>query len=89
MAAFASMSVLGLKPKLGPSSGGTEITILGTGFVDTGRQQAKFICREHELLRPLEYDSFSDSFYCHSPNFEETGIRQWPQECRLEVSLDG
>ncbi len=86
---FAPMRTTGIKPRLGPSSGGTEITILGVGFVDTGRQSARFtLPNDHQIIQPLEYDSFSSSFYCKTPSVERH-LKVYPYACLVEVTLDG
>lgn len=39
---FAPIRVISMQPKSGPSSGGTIISLLGTGFTDTGNQKVRF-----------------------------------------------
>lgn len=34
---FASMRIISMKPNLGPSTGGSIMSLIGTGFCDTGR----------------------------------------------------
>lgn len=43
---FCPLSPLYFKPGLVPSSGKTEITFFGNGFVETGRQCVRFLIGE-------------------------------------------
>lgn len=77
-----------MKPNYGPSTGRTFVTLIGTGFCDTGRQSARFRFGAVSIEVGCEYDQQTDSFRCTTPNFEEH-IDKYPIECTVEVTLDG
>ncbi|CAK72743.1 unnamed protein product (macronuclear) [Paramecium tetraurelia] len=85
---FASLRTISMKPNHGPSTGGTIISLIGTGFCDTGRQSARFKLGDQYTEVGCEYDSLTDSFRCTTPNFEEH-LDKYPVECVVEVTLDG
>lgn len=47
---FAPMRLSSVRPCCGPSSGKTMITLIGTGFKDTGEQVVRFTCGDQQIL---------------------------------------
>lgn len=45
-----------MRPNLGPSSGGTIISLIGTGFCNTSRQSARFKLGNSVMEVGCEYD---------------------------------
>ena len=39
-----------MRPNCGPSNGGTLVSLIGTGFADTGKQACKFIIGNQEFI---------------------------------------
>lgn len=83
-----------MQPNYGPSVGGTLISLIGTGFADTSKQSIRFIYGEKSQYVQevgLLYDPQTESFSCQTPKFDEQSETpiQWPQLCKLEVTLDG
>ena len=85
---FAPVRTLSFNPRIGPSKGTTEITFFGTGFSETGFQKVKFQCQQQEIILDADFDPASGTYFCKSPNFEET-ISQFPCTANVWVSLDG
>jgi hypothetical protein len=85
------MRTLSIRPNYGPSCGGTLITLIGTGFCDTGRQSVRFTFGKNCVQEVAGiYDEMTDSFSCTTPRFEEIEeLVQWPLDCKVEVTLDG
>lgn len=87
---FCPLSLLFFKPGLVPSSGGTELTFFGNGFVDTGRQAVRIRVEEDEVEVPLAFDEKTGTFYCRAPAFEKVNkLLGYPLECGMELTLDG
>ena len=91
---FAPLRVSSVRPFCGPSQGGTMISLIGTGFKDTGVQSIRFKFANHTALVAATYDPSSNCFHAHTPNFEvyKTADQlplSWPQICKIELSLDG
>jgi hypothetical protein len=53
------MRIMSVRPNYGPSCGGTLISLLGTGFADTGRQSLRFCFGTQKKLIDvaLNYDA--------------------------------
>ena len=85
------MRTISVRPNNGPSSGGTLISLLGTGFADTSKQSMRFVFASKMVEVGLNYDSSTESFNCLTPNFNEHSDDEikWPINCLLEVTLDG
>ena len=47
------------------------ISLIGTGYKDTGRQIVKFSFAGHETNVEARYDDGSDCFHAVTPNFEQ------------------
>ena len=86
-----AMRTISVQPNYGPSIGGTLISLIGTGFADSGKQSLKFRFANKEIEIGLNYDHQTESFNCMTPNFEDLAEDnvQWPILCTLEVTLDG
>jgi len=82
---------LSIRPYCGPSSGGTLVSLIGTGLTDTGKQSVRFTFGKYKTEVGCAYDQISDSFYCTTPKFEDVSedIIYWPMESTVEVTLDG
>eukprot|EP00825_Cyclidium_porcatum_P046805 TRINITY_DN745_c0_g1_i2.p1 TRINITY_DN745_c0_g1~~TRINITY_DN745_c0_g1_i2.p1 ORF type:complete len:1060 (+),score=235.51 TRINITY_DN745_c0_g1_i2:76-3255(+) len=93
-AVFSPLRILSVQPNYGPSIGGTLISLIGTGFADTSKQSIRFIYGDKSQYVQevgLLYDPQTESFSCQTPKFDEEAevSIQWPQLCKLEVTLDG
>lgn len=91
---FASMRVVSVRPQNGPSTGGTLISLIGTGFTDTGRQSVKFVFGENLqfcMEVSCSFDPATDCFYCNTPSFEDASEEnlKWPLKAQLLLTLDG
>lgn len=69
LAFFAPARTLSFNPILGPSKGETELTLSGTGFVETGSQKVKFTLGDKEIVVDCEFDAASLTYFCKTPNF--------------------
>jgi hypothetical protein len=88
---FAPIRVISMQPRSGPSSGGTLISLLGTGFCDTGRQKVRFVFGKHRAEVECSFNATSEGLYCTSPKFDdfEDAEELWPLEVSVSLSLDG
>ncbi|EGR29393.1 rcc1 family hect domain protein, putative [Ichthyophthirius multifiliis] len=88
---FAPMRIMSVRPNYGPSCGGTLISLLGTGFTETGKQGLRFQFKNYKIEIALNYDHQTESFYCQTPKFDDISeeVIQWPLISQLEVTLDG
>ena len=82
---------MSVRPNYGPATGGTIISLLGTGFADTSKQSLKFNFGGRSFEIGLVYDNTTQSFNGITPNFVEAIEEniQWPVLADLEVTLDG
>lgn len=82
---------MSIRPYNGPSSGGTLVSLIGTGLTDTGKQSVRFIFGKYMAEVGCSYEHTSDSFYCTTPNFDDItdDIIYWPLEAKVEITLDG
>ena len=82
---------MSIKPHCGPSSGGTLVTIIGTGFSDTSKQSVRFTLKKYSMEVGCTYDQNNEAFFCKTPNFDNQieEVIDWPQECKVEVTMDG
>ena len=71
---------MSVRPNYSPSSGGTLISLLGSGFSETSSQSIRFVFGGHQLEVGLQYDQSTESFYCNTPVFEDASdeIIEWP-----------
>ena len=88
---FAVMRTLSIRPNYGPSSGGTIVTLLGTGFADTSRQSVRFTVNKQIFEVSCFFDPLTETFTFTTPDFEEQIEEEikWPINCKIEVTLDG
>jgi len=88
---FAPIRVISMQPKCGPSSGGTMLSLLGTGFADTGRQKVKFCFKHYELEVDCTYNATSEGLHCITPKFNDLDgeAEEWPIEAEVYIALDG
>jgi hypothetical protein len=86
---FCPLSPLFFKPSLVPSSGKTEITFFGNGFVASGSQSVRFTLEDERVEVDLEYDDKTSTFFCKTPVFEKINKKlSYPSLCKIEISLD-
>lgn len=89
MILFCPFSPLYFKPALVPSSGKTEITFFGNGFVNSGSQSVRFTLEGDQIETDLEYDEKTNTFFCRAPIFEKVSKKySYPLSCKVEISLD-
>ena len=69
MILFCPFSPLYFKPGLVPSSGNTQLTFFGNGFVNSGSQVVRFTLEEDQIEAALEYDEKTNTFFCKTPVF--------------------
>lgn len=85
------LRAISIRPFNGPSSGGTLVSLVGTGLTDTGKQSMRFTFGKYKAEVGCSYDQTSDSYYCTTPNFDNVTEETiyWPQEAKVEITLDG
>ena len=86
---FCPLSPSYFKPALVPSTGKTQITFFGNGFVHTGEETVRFTLEEDKVEIPIEFDDKTNTFYCQTPVFEKINKKYgYPLSCKVEISLD-
>lgn len=77
----------------GPASGGTTITIVGTGFVNSHKLRVRFSYGDLSQETACVYDPTNKSIVAKTPRFEEEGETHpslnWPCKCVISVTMDG
>ena len=66
---FAPVRAYNIEPRCGPSKGGTNIKITGTGFTDSDKLRARFIYGQQSSEVPCHFDSSDGSLVCRTPIF--------------------
>jgi len=88
---FAPIRVISIQPKSGPSSGGTMLSLLGTGFTDTGLQKIRFSYKGHQKEVSCTYNAASEGLHLVTPKFDDLDLEEemWPLEAEVYLALDG
>ena len=88
---FAPVRIISMQPKSGPASGGTMISLLGTGFTETGLQRIRFCYKNFVKEVECSYNAASDGLHCITPQFNDidTDEEVWPIEAEVYLALDG
>ena len=90
--------VYSISPKCGPASGGTIMSILGTGFRDTEHMKVHFTYgdqKNHVKEVPCDFDPKLKCLTCTTPKFEDTSEGDqheeinFPQIVKVAITLDG
>ena len=79
-------AIYDIKPKLGPLTGKTRITITGDGFVDSGNITVKFSVPGAKGIPPEVQGNYVSptELFCDTPNFESFGAKK--AEVRLSIN---
>jgi len=89
---YAPVRAYNIEPKCGPSKGGTNIKITGTGFADSDKLRARFVFGQQSTEVTCQFDSTDGSLVCKTPVFspadEETHLKL-PCDCQISITLDG
>ncbi len=82
---------MSIRPHCGPSQGGTMLSLIGTGFIETGKQSVRFSFGKYKLEVGCSYDATTECFHCVTPKFDDAGEENilWPMHCDVELTLDG
>ncbi len=90
---YAPIRVFSISPKCGPAHGGTILSIIGTGFVNSDRLKVRFTYGDLSQEVPCQFDPKMMSLFCKTPKFEEFEEAhpslKLPCECILSVTMDG
>jgi len=88
---FAPIRVISLLPRAGPSSGGTMVSLLGTGFTETGRQRVRFKFGKYQTEVDCQFNAASECLHCITPKFDDFDDTEnlWPLEVEVSLTLDG
>jgi hypothetical protein len=68
---YAPIRVYAVEPRCGPSSGGTIIKIIGTGFVNSDKLRVRFSYGDLSQEVSCQYNPKDKSLLCRTPKFEE------------------
>lgn len=67
---YAPIRVFSISPKCGPVEGGTLLSIIGTGFINSNNLKVRFtygtLSEEVDCL----FDNSTRSLYCKTPKFD-------------------
>lgn len=77
-------SISEIVPRMGQLSGGTEVTIKGIGFKETGGINIRFTCGKNWIEIPGEYKSETE-ITAITKSFEEIG----PKEAEVRLQMEG
>ncbi len=69
--AFAPIWVYSISPNCGPSTGGTLLSIIGTGFLNSDWLKVRFQYGELIQEIPCSFDDHERSILCRTPRFDE------------------
>lgn len=69
---YAPIRVFGIEPKCGPSKGGTQVKITGTGFLDSDKMRVRFSAGQHSQEVDCSYQK-DGSLIATTPVFEIEG----------------
>lgn len=90
---YAPIRVYNVYPKCGPSKGGTQIHIVGTGFTDSEKLAVRFTYGDHSREVMAFYNQEARTIMCRTPPFEEFQNEhpslQLPCDCFVSVTTDG
>lgn len=90
---FAPIRVISMLPKSGPSSGGTILSLLGTGFTETDKMMVKFVYGDGKFQRTAtcKFNQTSEAINCITPRFDDLDETEniWPQEIEVQLTFDG
>lgn len=68
---YAPVRVFSISPKCGPAHGGTLLSIIGTGFVQSEKLKVRFTYGNLNQEVPCTYDNKTKTLYCKTPKFLE------------------
>lgn len=68
---YAPIRVYSISPNCGPVHGGTFLSIIGTGFVNSDRLKVRFTYGNLNQEADCTFDTSTKTLYCKTPKFEE------------------
>lgn len=68
---YAPIRVYSISPSCGPVSGGTLLSIIGTGFVQSEKMRVRFSYGEVSQESHCTFDPDTKTLYCKTPRFDE------------------
>lgn len=71
LVAYAPVRVYSISPNCGPAYGGTLLSIIGTGFLESDRLKIRFSYGDISQEVPCTFDSKEKTLYCKTPKFDE------------------
>ena len=71
---FAPMRIASIRPLTGPSTGGTMLNLIGTGFTNTAKQSVRFTFGKFQIEVGANFESNTDCFHCMTPKFDECSV---------------
>jgi hypothetical protein len=89
---YAPIRVFSISPKNGPAHGGTIISIIGTGFVNSDKLRVRFTYGDLSKEVVCQFDPKMKCIFCKTPKFEEFEDHpslKLPCNCILSVTMDG
>jgi hypothetical protein len=94
VAFYAPIRVFSISPNCGPAYGGTLLSIIGTGFVNSEKLRIRFSYGDLSQEAPCQFDPQTKTLYCRTPKFEGFEGQahpslKFPCECVISVTTDG
>lgn len=91
---YAPIRVYSISPNCGPAAGGTHISIIGTGFIDSDKLRVRFSYANLSQEESCSFDPKTKSLYCKTPKFEEFQGQTHPSlrlpcKCTISITTDG
>lgn len=91
---YAPIRVYQVAPRSGPASGNTQISIMGTGFVNSDKLRIRFSYGDLSQEMACQYDPISKCILARTPKFEDPDGEKhpslkWPVDCVISVTMDG
>ncbi|CAI2374842.1 unnamed protein product [Moneuplotes crassus] len=91
---YSPIKVTSIFPNCGPAHGGTVISIVGTGLVDSDKLKVRFTFGNVYKEMFCSFEPGNDSIYCQTPSFEEfegqpNASLDLPCRCIISVTTDG
>ena len=91
---YAPIRIFSISPRWGPAFGGTLISIIGTGFVNSDKLRVRFSYGNLNQEVSCTYEPKTKALYCKTPKFQEfegqtqTTLR-FPTTWIISVTTDG
>lgn len=87
---YAPIRVFAIEPKCGPSKGGTQVKITGTGFLDSDKMRVRFSAGQHSQEVDCSFQK-DGCLIATTPIFDTEGDQniQLPCDANISVTMDG